>query len=80
MRDHESFVIAARSHTRSDSPEPSSAKAVGAYFAVCFCQELGMQNLILDGDAQVVVKAVCSTEINIYVSLWSYCGKHSADS
>jgi hypothetical protein len=37
---------------------------------VCFCQVLGIQNLIIEGDAQVV-KAICSKEINMprYCSL-----------
>ena len=47
------------------APEPSSAEAVGAYSTVCFCQVLGIQNLIIKGDAQVVTKAICSKEINM---------------
>jgi hypothetical protein len=60
------MVIATSNQTRVGAHEPRSAEVVvGVYYGVvCFCQVLGIQNLIIEGDAQVV-KAICSKEINM---------------
>jgi hypothetical protein len=51
--------------TRADAPNSSLAKAMGAYFAACFCKDLGIQKIIIEGDAQAVTTAICNTEINM---------------
>ena len=38
---------------------------MGAYFAACFCKDLGIQKIILEGDAQVVTTAIYNTKINM---------------
>jgi hypothetical protein len=60
-------IIVARSQTKERAPNPSSAEAVGAYFAICFCRALGNKTLIGEGDAQVVTKAICSNKVNMSI-------------
>lgn len=43
---------------------PTSVEAVGVFYAASFCQEIGIQDLVLEGDTLLVVKAVSSTEVD----------------
>jgi ribonuclease HI len=42
--------------------DPTSGEAMASYQAAKLCQELGLQTVILEGDAEVVVKGVNSKE------------------
>ncbi|XP_059454995.1 uncharacterized protein LOC132185207 [Corylus avellana] len=70
IRDSQGLVSAALSFTREGFPEPTTAKSMGALCAVEFCRDLGMQNIIFEGDVEVVVKA-----INVNVSMCSSYGQ-----
>lgn len=48
VRYHLGNTLAARSLTRAGAPDSSSAEAMGAYFAACFCMDLGIQKIILE--------------------------------
>jgi hypothetical protein len=65
LRDHTGKLIAGQSQTKEGAPKPSSDKALGAYGAICFYKELGILNLILEGDAEIMTKAICSNEMNM---------------
>jgi ribonuclease HI len=58
VRDFQGLVHAARSQTRNTHPEPVIAEAMGALKAIEFCRELGLQDIILEGDAEIVVRAI----------------------
>ena len=53
LRDLIDKLIAGQSQTKEGAPEPSLAEALGAYGVVYFCKELGILNLILEGDAEL---------------------------
>lgn len=57
-------IVAASCTTRPGIPDPTSAEAMGALFAASFWQQIGIQRLILEGDAQVIVKVVAVLEGN----------------
>jgi ribonuclease HI len=50
-RDHEGFVIAARSTIRNMIADSAVAEAFAAFHAVEFCREMGFNDIILEGDA-----------------------------
>lgn len=50
VRDHEKYVHAVRSMTILGHLEPVAAKALAAFNASLFCKELGLYNIILEGD------------------------------
>jgi ribonuclease HI len=58
VRDYEGHVIAARSVTIMGNLEPIAAEALAAFQATNFSKDLGLQHIILEGDALQVVKAV----------------------
>lgn len=57
MRDHEGCIIAAKSLSKLASLEPVVAKALVALYVVGFSRDLGLQNVIMEGDALQVVNA-----------------------
>lgn len=58
VRDHEGRVKAARSVTKSGFLEPTAAEALALFEGVRLCKDLGILNLIVEGDAQVVVNPI----------------------
>jgi ribonuclease HI len=58
LRGHNERVTAVRSFTRLGFLEPTTAEAVVTVLAVQFCKEMGVQNVILEGDAEVIIKAL----------------------
>lgn len=58
MRDDEGKVIAAKCISRSGLWESSAAEALVAYYGAIFCQERGVSQLILQGDAKQITDAI----------------------
>jgi hypothetical protein len=52
LRDDRGQMLAAMSKTRNGTLEPSTGEAFAASFAVCFCRDLGVQRVVLEGDAK----------------------------
>ena len=69
IRDHNGNLLAARSVTKIGIIEPIAAEAMAAILAFQLSSELGVSNVWLEGDANMIVKAVESTEVN-----WSHTG------
>jgi ribonuclease HI len=60
-------VIAALSRTVNARMDPVIAEATAALHAVELCRDVGVQDLILEGDSLTVVKAIASRgQINHY--------------
>ncbi|XP_059446901.1 uncharacterized protein LOC132178490 [Corylus avellana] len=64
VRDQMGDIVIASCTTRPGIPDPTSAEAMGALFAASFWQQIGIRRLILEGDAQVIVKVVAGLEGN----------------
>jgi ribonuclease HI len=62
IRDSDGRFVAARATSRNGCVDPTSGEAMASFQAAKLCQELGLQNVILKGDAKVVVKGVNSKE------------------
>lgn len=58
LRNHTGQVMAARSSTKMGFFEPAVAEAMSLLHGIFLCKELGVQNLIVEGDAQTVIKAL----------------------
>ena len=58
IRDGKGLVIAALSRTVHACLDPLTVEATIALHAVELCRDVGVQNLILEGDSMVVVKAI----------------------
>lgn len=58
LRDHNERVTTVRSFTRLGFLEPTTAKAMVNVHAAQFCKEMGVHNAILEGDAEVIIKAL----------------------
>ena len=69
LRDERGQVLAAMSKTRHGTLEPSTGEAFAASSAVWFCQDLGVQRVVLEGDAKQIVDAVNSSSTS-----WSRFG------
>lgn len=63
-RDNAGKVVAALSTTQVCTGEPAMAEALAALQAMLFCQKLGFTDIIFEGDALQVVKAVNSKTAN----------------
>ena len=61
--------VAARATSWNGCVDPTSSEAMASYQVAKLCQELGLHNIILEGDAEVVVKGVNSKE-----RLWTRYG------
>lgn len=57
VRDYNDVVIAVRSLSKTGNSKPIAAEALTAFHAVEFSKELGLQHIILEGDALQVVTA-----------------------
>jgi ribonuclease HI/exonuclease III len=67
IRDEFGSVIAALSRTVNARMDPVTAEATAALHAVELCRDVGVQDLILEGDSLTVVKAIASRgQINHY--------------
>jgi hypothetical protein len=66
LRDERWIVIAVMCKTRMGVLEPITGEACAAYHVVCLCRDLGVQNLLLEGDAKQIVEA-----INLGTGTWS---------
>jgi ribonuclease HI len=62
IRNHCGAMVASKSHFRTGFIDPTTAEAMAALMAVQFCVEMGIQQVILEGDAKNVVAAVTSDE------------------
>jgi ribonuclease HI len=60
VRDHLGRFWASKCMVREGFLDPMSAEAMGATLAAQFCQELGMEQIKLEGDAKLVIDAVQS--------------------
>jgi hypothetical protein len=69
VRDHEGFVLAARSRTKLRNLELVAVEALTAFYATEFSRDLNLRNIFLKGDALQVVNAVKSQGRN-----WSMYG------
>jgi ribonuclease HI len=69
IRDENGWIVAAMSRTRQGLLEPTTGEAFGAFQAARLITELGLQNIILEGDAKQIVDA-----INSNMSTWSQYG------
>lgn len=58
MRDFKGLVYAALRKTMEIYTEAAIAEAMGALRAMEFCKEIGLQEVLFEGDAEVVVKAI----------------------
>ena len=70
VRDHHGEIIAALKRRESWSPELVHAESVGALVVAEFSRDLGLQDLILEGDSITVVNALKSFSPN-----WSIFGQ-----
>jgi ribonuclease HI len=69
LRDERGQMVAAMSKTRIGILEPSTGEAFAASSAVCFCRDLGVQCVVLEGDAKQIVDTVNSNSAS-----WSRFG------
>lgn len=60
MGDREGFVIVARSLSKMGNLEPVAAEASAIVHTIAFCKEIGILNIILEGNALQVVQAMNS--------------------
>ncbi|XP_059451173.1 uncharacterized protein LOC132181948 [Corylus avellana] len=58
IRDFKGLVCAALSQTIEIYTEVATAEAMGALRVIEFCKDIGIQEVIFEGDAEVVVKAI----------------------
>jgi hypothetical protein len=58
MRDHEGKFIAAKSIMRMGLWDSAASEALEAYFGVILGQEIGVQKMILEGDAKQIIDAI----------------------
>lgn len=58
VRDHNGRVLAARSFTKRGVMEPTIGETIASYHAAQFCNQMGLQKVILEGDAKTVVEAI----------------------
>jgi hypothetical protein len=57
-RDSRGFCLAARSLSINTHTDATTAEALAAIHAIMFCKELGYANLIFEGDALQIIKAI----------------------
>ena len=65
VRDFSGKVIAARSLTIQTKQEPVIGEAMGAIYAAEFGRDIGVQNVTLEGDSLLVVKALKAATENL---------------
>jgi ribonuclease HI len=62
--DHIGQVLAARSSTKKGVLEPKIGETVASYHATQLCNFMGLQKVILEGDAKLVVDAINAKDNN----------------
>ncbi|KAF5482155.1 hypothetical protein F2P56_002746 [Juglans regia] len=65
LRDDKGDIIACACYKRNPVQDLVEAEIVALWYAVKLCNSLGFNRVILEGDAEVVVKAVHSEEENL---------------
>jgi ribonuclease HI len=60
IRDHQGRMWAAKSMTQKGSLDPIAAETIAATMAAKLCKEMGIRQVLLEGDAKEVVEAVKS--------------------
>ena len=58
LRDHYGKVKAAWSFSKEGLFEPAAAEALALFHGLKFCKELIIENLVIEGDSQLVMSAV----------------------
>lgn len=66
VRDSNGRVAAARIISRCGWLDPTSGEALASYHTTSLCKELGLSQVIMEGDAQVVGEDT-GTPTNVYV-------------
>jgi hypothetical protein len=64
IRDADGRFVTARIVSRKGSVDPTTGEALASFSAVSFGKELGFSCIVLEGDAQVIVKGINSLERN----------------
>lgn len=64
IRDSDGRFVAARTVSRSGFIDPTAGEALAFFHAVKFCKELDLSCIILEGDAQIIVNGVNSSNRN----------------
>jgi ribonuclease HI len=57
-RDYRGDIIGALCRRLESCPDPVHAESMGAVMAAEFCRDLGLQDVVLEGDSLLVVKAL----------------------
>jgi ribonuclease HI len=68
IRDHNGDVQVSRSTTKRGCFEPTVAEALSLLHGLLLCVEHEYQNVVVQGDAQVVIMELDRS------SVWAYCG------
>jgi hypothetical protein len=58
VRDNNGRVLAAKSFTKRGVLKPLIGETMASYYAAQLCNQLGLQKVILEGDAKTVVEAI----------------------
>jgi ribonuclease HI len=64
LRDHEGNFLAAKSATQMGLWDLEAVEALAAYLGVILGQEMGVQQLILEGDAKQIIDAIQAKDRN----------------
>jgi ribonuclease HI len=64
VRDEWGQIIAAQTKSERGCLEPTMAEARAALLAISLCKTRGLNRIIFEGDAQVVIKAIHSEEVD----------------
>jgi hypothetical protein len=64
LRDHEGKVLAAKCMMKMGVWESTAAEAMAAYHGIALCQERGVPNIILEGDAKQITVAILANGKN----------------
>ena len=65
VRNSEGLIMGLKSITKSGLLDPTSTEAIGDLITAQFCKELGIQDLIMEGDALIVVKEISNTDARV---------------
>jgi ribonuclease HI len=65
IRDHIGHVKAARSTTKLGCFEPAVVEAMSLLHGLFLCVEFGLQNVVVEGDAQVVLTTLQEHDLAI---------------
>lgn len=62
VRDFAGEIIAAFNNSNEHVASPKIAEIIALKRAMIFCTEIGLQNVIFEGDAKVIIEEINSTE------------------